>query len=310
MRIAFFGTPHFAIPSLNALVENGYDIVGAFCQPDRKQGRGHKVIFPPIKDCGLGHAINVFQYEKIKSPEAIEKLKELDIDLMITAAYGQILSQEILDIPKLGCINVHASLLPKYRGAAPIQWVIINGEKTTGVTTMFTDIGLDTGDMLLKDEIEIGENETGGQLYERLAHLGAKTLLRTLKELEAGTLKPEKQIEEESSYYPLLHKGMAKLDFKDTAKQLVDRVRALDPIMRCYADYNGKDIKLLKLRVADTDKKGKIGQVLISDRKQGLVIMAGDRAVEVLEIQAPGSKRMMVKDYLLGKQIPVGDIFE
>jgi len=292
------------------LVENDYEVAGVFCQPDRKQGRGHKIIFPPIKQRALEHGLDVFQFEKIKSEEAIDKLKSLDMDIMITAAYGQILSQEILDIPKKGCINVHASLLPKYRGAAPIQWVIINGEKTTGITTMFTDIGLDTGDMLLKDEIEILETETGGQLYERLAHLGAKTLKRTLYELEKGTLKPEKQIEKQSSYYPLLKKEMAKLSFENTAKQLVDKVRALDPVMRCYANYMGNDIKLLKLNISDTELRGKPGETLMSDHRNGLVIMAKDKPIEVVEIQAPGAKRMITKDYLLGKQIPVGDYFE
>jgi len=310
VRVAFFGTPDFAVPSLSMLAENGYEIVGVFCQPDRKRGRGHKVSFSPIKEKALELGLPVFQFEKIKSEEGTDCLRKLDVDLMITAAYGQILSKEILDIPRLGCINVHASLLPKYRGAAPIQWVIINGEKTTGITTMFTDIGLDTGDMLLKKEISIGEDETGGELYQRLAVLGAEVLKETLEKLEDGSLKREKQNDEESSYYPLLNKDMAKLDFNDTAKQLVDRVRALDPVMRCSAKYRESIIKLIKLKASNTDKRGKSGEVLISDPKNGLVIMAGDLPVEVLEIQFPGGKRMKTKDFLLGKSIPVGDFFE
>ena len=310
MRIAFFGTPHFGLPCLEMLVQSHHEIVGVFCQPDRKSGRGHKIIFPPIKQCAIENDLPVFQYEKIKSAEAIEELKDINFDLMITAAYGQILSAEILDIPKSGCINVHASLLPKYRGAAPIQWVIMNGEQTTGITTMFTDIGLDTGDMLLKDETSIGDDETGGQLYERLSILGATTLKRTLDALEKSELIPEKQLESESSYYPLLKKEMAKLSFELTAKQLVDKVRALDPVIKCYARYKGNDIKLLKLKVIDTEIIGKAGEVLISNHKDGLVIMSADKAIEVIDIQAPGSKRMRAKDYLLGKQIPVGDIFE
>jgi len=310
VRVAFFGTPDFAVPSLSMLAENGYEIVGVFCQPDRKRGRGHKVSFSPIKEKALELGLPVFQFEKIKSEEGTDCLRKLDVDLMITAAYGQILSKEILDIPRLGCINVHASLLPKYRGAAPIQWVIITGEKTTGITTMFTDIGLDTGDMLLKKEISIGEDETGGELYQRLAVLGAEVLKETLEKLEDGSLKREKQNDEESSYYPLLNKDMAKLDFNDTAKQLVDRVRALDPVMRCSAKYRESIIKLIKLKASNTDKRGKSGEVLISDPKNGLVIMAGDLPVEVLEIQFPGGKRMKTKDFLLGKSIPVGDFFE
>jgi methionyl-tRNA formyltransferase len=310
MRIAFFGTPHFALPCLDMLVENGYEVVGVFCQPDRRSGRGQKVIFPPVKKSAIDHGLPVFQFEKIKSEEGVEKLKSLDVDLMITVAYGQLLSQEILDTPKLGCINVHASLLPKYRGAAPIQWVLINGETKTGITTMFTDIGLDTGDMLLKDEIEICEDITGGQLYEKLANLGADTLKRTLEALEKGTLDRTKQNENESSYYPLLNKSMAKLDFNDTAKQIIDRARALDPIMKCFAQLNGQTIKLLKLKVISLDLKGKPGEVLLADRKNGLIVMAKDQAIEVVDIQAPGSKRMKSKDYLLGKKIPVGDFFE
>jgi methionyl-tRNA formyltransferase len=310
MKIAFFGTPEFAVPCLDMLVKNGYDVVGVFCQPDRKSGRGHKVSFSPVKKKALIYNLPVFQYEKIKSKESINKIKELDIDLMITVAYGQILSQEILDIPKLGCINVHASLLPKYRGAAPIQWVLMNGETKTGITTMFTDVGLDTGDMLLKQELSIGDSETGGELYEKLAFIGAEVLEKTLVKLKNGTLKREKQNEAESSYYPLLNKDMLPLSFKKTAKELINKVRALDPVMRCYVDYKKDRIKLLKLGYTNINLRGKPGEILVSDHKQGLIVMAKDKPIEVLEIQFPGGKRMRSKDYLLGKKIPVGDMFE
>ena len=310
MRIAFFGTPYFAVPSLKMLADEGYNVVGVFCQPDRKSGRGHKVSFSPVKEKALELGLPVFQLEKIKRPEAVKQIEDLNLDLMVTAAYGQILSQAILDAPKYGCINVHASLLPKYRGAAPIQWVIINGETSTGITTMFTDIGLDTGDMLLKRAVPIGPEETGGELYERLAVLGADVLKDTLEALREGTLVRSPQKEEEASYYPMLTKEIAKLDFTQSAKQLIDRVRALYPIMRCHASLNGEDVKLIQLKNAQTEAKGKPGEVLAADAKQGLIIQTGEGAVETVQIQYPGGKVMEAKASLLGKPIAVGDVFE
>ncbi len=310
MRIGFFGTPDFAVPSLKMLAGEGYTVAGVFCQPDRKSGRGHHVSFSPVKETALGLGLPVFQFEKIKSPEAVQQIKDLNLDLMVTAAYGQILSKEVLDAPKLGCINVHASLLPKYRGAAPIQWVIINGETSTGITTMFTDVGLDTGDMLLKRAVPIGKDETGGELYERLAILGADVLKDTLEAMESGTLTRTPQKEEDASYYPMLHKEMAKLDFGQTSRQLVDRVRALCPIMRCYASLNGEEIKLISLKISETATEGKPGEVLAADPKQGLIIKTGDGAVEAVQIQYPGGKAMDAKASLLGKPIAAGDCFE
>ncbi|MEX1306897.1 MAG: methionyl-tRNA formyltransferase [Eubacteriales bacterium] len=310
MRIGFFGTPHFAVPSLKMLVSEGYNVVGVFCQPDRKSGRGHKVSFSPVKETAIALGLPVFQFEKIKSAEAVKQIEDLELDLMITAAYGQILSQAILDAPKKGCINVHASLLPKYRGAAPIQWAIINGETSTGVTTMFTDIGLDTGDMLQKRAVPIGREETGGELYERLAVLGADVLKDTLEALEDGTLVRTPQKEEEATYFPMLNKDMAKLDFSQSAKQLVDRVRALHPIMRCYASLNGMDIKLIQMKQTEAESAGKPGEVLVADPKKGLTIQTGKGAVEVIMIQYPGGKAMEAKASLLGKPIAVGDVFE
>lgn len=310
MRIGFFGTPHFAVPSLKMLAGEGYSVVGVFCQPDRKSGRGHQVSFSPVKAAALALDLPVFQFEKIKRPEAVRQIEDLKLDLMVTAAYGQILSQEILDAPKYGCINVHASLLPKYRGAAPIQWAIINGETSTGITTMFTDIGLDTGDILQKRAVPIGPEETGGALYERLAVLGADVLKDTLEALQNGTLVRTPQKEEDATYYPMLDKKMAKLDFSQSAKQLVDRVRALFPVMRCHASLNGEEIKLVKLIHAKTDAEGKPGEVLAADARQGLIIQAKDGAVEVVQIQYPGGRVMDARASLLGKPIAAGDFFE
>ncbi len=310
MRIAFLGTPDFAVPSLEMLIKQQHDIAGVFCQPDRKSGRGHKVSFSPVKETALTQGLPVFQFDKIKSPEGVAALKSLDADLMITAAFGQILSQEILDIPRLGCINVHASLLPKYRGAAPVQWAIMNGETETGITTMMTNAGLDTGDILLKKKTKIGETETGGGLYQRLAVLGAQTLKETLEQLEAGKLKPEKQDEAQASYYPMLTKDMAKLDFSQSANDLINQVRALDPVMKCFVNYNGESVKLLKLSRTAVSPSGKPGEIIVSDPKSGLIVMTGDMPVMVDEIQMPGGKRMNAKDFLRGRSIPAGEFFE
>ena len=310
MRIAFLGTPDFAVPSLEMLINEKYDIAGVFCQPDRKSGRGHKVSFSPVKETALAQGLPVFQFEKIKSPEGVQALKSLNIDLMITAAFGQILSQEILDIPKWGCINVHASLLPKYRGAAPVQWAIINGETETGITTMLTNAGLDTGDMLIKKKIAIGESETGGSLYQRLAILGAETLKETLELLTADQLKPVKQDEADATYYPMLTKAMAKLDFSQKADALINKVRALDPVIKCFVMYRDEPMKLLKLRCSETAESGEPGEILVSNPKDGLIVMAGDKPVIIDEIQMPGGRRMMTKDFLRGRAIPAGGFFE
>ena len=195
MRVVFLGTPDFAVPSLEALIENGYNVVAVFTQPDRPAKRGHKLMAPPVKECAIKHGIEVYQFEKIKQEAGLKALKSLEPDILITAAFGQILSKDILDIPSKGCINVHGSLLPKYRGAAPIQWAIINGETVTGITTMYTNIGLDTGDIILKKEIEIGFDETAGELFERMAPLGAELLIETLKEIENGKIKRTPQDE-------------------------------------------------------------------------------------------------------------------
>ena len=220
MRVVFMGTPEFAVPSLEQLIKDGHEVVGVFAQPDKPKGRGYKLAAPPVKEAALAHNIPVYQPVKMRDGEALGILKELNPEVIIVVAYGKILPKEILELPAKGCINVHGSLLPKYRGAGPIQWSVINGEKVTGVTTMYMGEGLDTGDMILKEETEIGENETYGELHDRLCMIGAHCLSETMKLIEAGTAPREVQNDEESSYAPMLNKEIAKIDFSKSAEEL------------------------------------------------------------------------------------------
>ncbi len=310
MRIAFLGTPDFAVPSLQMLIDRGYDVVGVFAQPDRPKGRGGKLTPPPTKVLAGQHGIPVFQPEKIRRPDGQEMLKSLAPDLMITAAFGQILSKENLAVPPLGCINVHGSLLPKYRGAAPIQWAVINREKTTGVTTMLTDIGIDTGDMLLKKEIEILPDETAGELFDRIAILGAQVLEETLQALEAGTLQPVPQNEAEATHCAMLQKEDGHIDFQKTAQEIHDRIRGVSPWPGAYGLLDGQVLKLWKAKKATNwETQGEPGEILSADGKNGLIVAAADGAVEILELQAAGAKRMDAKAYLRGKSLPVGGKF-
>lgn len=301
MRIVFMGTPDFAVPSLEALYETGYEVVGVFTQPDRPKGRGNKMVMPPVKEVALRHGTPVFQPERIKR-EGVEALKALAPDVCVTAAFGQILSQEILDIPKCGTINVHASLLPKHRGAAPIAWGIAMGDTIFGVTTMMTDKGMDTGDMLLKKETPRGETETCGELTERLALMGAALLKETLSKLEDGTLKRIPQNEAEASYEPMLKKEMGEIDWARPAKEIVCKILGFNP----WPGARTGNMKWLKAKVAETVSAAP-GTVLEASQKQGLVIAAGEQAVEIIELQAPGSKAMAAKAYLAGHPMKAGE---
>lgn len=297
MRIVFMGTPEFAVPCLRILADNGYDIVGVYTQPDRPKGRGNKMTASPVKEEALKLGIPVFQPEKIRK-ESVEELKALKPDLCVTAAFGQILSQELLDIPKLGNINVHASLLPKHRGSAPIAWAIMEGDREVGVTTMYMDAGIDTGDMLLKKTTEPGESETCGELTERLSGMGAELLLETVRQLEEGTLKREPQDHEKMTYDPMLHKGMGIVDWTQTADRVRGQINGLVPWPCASVPMDGGRLKLL--RAAKADGNGKPGEILIADPKQGLVVACGSGAVRILEVQAPGGKKMRTEDYLRG----------
>lgn len=318
MRIIFMGTPDFARESLKALYEAKYEIVGVVTNPDRPKGRGMKLIPSEVKEYATEKGLEIYQPEKIKNnTEFIEKMKELEPDVICVVAYGKILPKEILEIPKLGCINVHASLLPKYRGAAPIQWAVLNGDKTTGVTTMYMDEGMDTGDMILKQEISIGDDETTGDIWEKLAKIGGSLLVETLKKIENGTALREKQVGE-ATMAPMISKDMAKINWsRQSAQDIKNLVRGLNPIMGAYSTLEGKKIKFWKVSVA-TDEEITMenmnflqnGTVLLSDPKDGIFIKTKDGILKVIEIQGENAKRMSIQDYLRGNEIKEFEIFE
>lgn len=321
------GTPDFALESLKALCEAKYDIIGVVTNIDKPKGRGMKMVASPVKEYAIEKNLQVYQPIKVRNnPEFLEEVKKLNPDLICVVAYGKILPQELLDIPKYGCVNVHGSLLPEYRGAAPIQWAVLNGDKKTGVTTMFMNAGMDTGDMILKEEVEIGEDETTGKLWDRLKTIGANLLIKTVKEIENGTATRTKQ-PEEGTMAPMLSKEMAKIDWKNkTANDIKNLVRGLNPIMGAYTFLDGKKIKFWKVQTLTENEllekfqeleeykyhlnKMQAGTVLFSDDKKGLFIKANGGILQVLEIQGENSKRMAVGDFLRGNPVGVGNMFE
>lgn len=321
------GTPDFALESLKALYEAKYDIIGVVTNIDKPKGRGMKMVASPVKEYAIEKNLQVYQPIKVRNnPEFLEEVKKLNPDLICVVAYGKILPQELLDIPKYGCVNVHGSLLPEYRGAAPIQWAVLNGDKKTGVTTMFMNAGMDTGDMILKEEVEIGEDETTGELWDRLKMIGANLLIKTVKEIENGKATRTKQ-PEEGTMAPMLSKEMAKIDWENkTAQEIKNLVRGLNPIMGAYTFLDGKKIKFWKVQTLTENEllekfqeleeykyhlnKMQAGTVLFSDDKKGLFIKANDGILQVLEIQGENSKRMAVGDFLRGNSVEAGKIFE
>ena len=312
MKIVFMGTPDFAKESLEAVYNAGHEILAVVTNPDRPKGRGMKLVASPVKEFALEKNLKIYQPEKVKNNvEFIEEIKRFKPDVICVVAYGKILPKEILEISKFGCINVHGSLLPQYRGAAPIQWAVLNGDKTTGITTMYMDTGMDTGDMILKEKIEIGEDDTTGDVWEKLSKIGADLLVKTLKQIEEGTA-PRIPQGTDFSMAPMLDKEMSKIDWESKdAKQIKNLVRGLNPIMGTYSYLNGKKIKIWKVDVVEADSKDiKNGTVLKSDSKDGLYIKAKDGVIKVLEIQGENAKRMNVQDFLRGNQIEVGSIFE
>ena len=307
MKIVFMGTPDFATESLKALDKANYDVLSVVTNPDRPKGRGMKLIASPVKQYAEDRGMKIYQPKKVKgNTEFIEELKRQNPDVICVVAYGKILPKEVLEIPKYGCINVHGSLLPKYRGAAPIQWSILNGDKTTGVTTIYMDEGMDSGDMILKKEVEIGENETTGELWDRLSKIGADLLVKTLKEIENGTAPREKQ-SNEFTMAPMLSKDMAEINWQEqSAEQIKNLVRGLNPIMGAYTFVNNKKIKLWKVEVKPINQKFKDfenGSVLLADSKNGLELKAKDGTIKVIELQGENGKRMKAEDYLRGNKI-------
>ncbi len=304
MRIVFMGTPEFAVPALKTLLEYpGAEVVGVFTQPDRPKGRGNRVVPGPVKIAAAEAGVPVFQPEKIRKT-GVETLRELKPDLCVTAAFGQILSREILEIPPLGNINVHASLLPRHRGSAPIAHAIMSGDRTTGITTMMMGEGIDTGDMLLQEETGIGESETCAELTERLSLIGAGLLRRTLGALADGTLQRIPQDHAKMTYDPMLRKEMGITDFSGTADEERGRINGLNP-WPCVSIPCGEEGRLKLLRAVTAEGEGTPGTVLQAGPKEGLVIACGSGAVRILEVQAPGGKRMKAEDYLRGHDLVI-----
>lgn len=302
------GTPDFAVPSLEMLINEGYKVVAVVTQPDKPKGRGNKMAAPPVKEIALKHGVEVLQPSKVKTAEFIEQIRELNPDLLITAAYGKILSKELLEVPKYGCINVHGSLLPAYRGAAPINWVVINGEKKTGITTMFTDVGIDTGDMLLKKELDIGPDMTVGELHDKIAVIGAEVLKDTLIELKKGTLKRIPQEDSQSSYAPMISKELGLIDWSKKALEIHNLVRGTDPWPGAYTFLEGNRMRVWKTMLVEekTDNNQENGLILSVD-DEGVLVKCSEGCILIKELQFDSSKRMAVKDYIRGHHIKTGE---
>ena len=304
MRIVYLGTPDFAEKPLEKLIENGYDVVAVITNKDKPVGRKQILTAPPVKKLALAYGIQVLQYDKIRV-EGVEDLKALKPDLMITCAFGQILSKEILDIPPLGVINIHASLLPKYRGASPIHFAILNGETETGITIMKTDIGIDTGDIIAQEKIDILDGETCGELFDRLSVLGAELLIKTLPSILDKSAKFVKQDDESASYTKIIDKQMANIDWTKSAKDVVNQVRAFNPMPTAFTIFEGNPFKIHQ--AVECDLAGQVGKVIKADNS--LVIGCGEKSVELKIVQKAGGKPMNIGDFLRGNKISVGEEF-
>lgn len=327
LRVLFMGTPDFARESLKSLIDANYNIIGVVTNPDKPKGRGMKMVYSPVKEFAIEKKLKVYQPEKVRNnTEFIDEIKNLNPDVICVVAYGKILPKEILDIPKYGCINVHASILPKYRGAAPIQWAVLNGDEETGVTTMYMDVGMDTGDIIEVEKTKIGKEETTGELWERLSGMGGKLLVQTLKKIENRTVTRTKQ-GDDFTMAPMLSKDMAKINWEEkTAKEIHNLVRGLNPIMGAYTFLNEKKIKLWKVKVRSEEELVELfpeleeylfklknvteGTILFASDKKGLFIKANGGIIEVLEIQGENAKRMPINDFLRGNEIMAGQILE
>lgn len=301
MRIVFMGTPSFAVPSLQKLIDRGEEVVGVYTQPDRPKGRGYKLAPPPVKELALQHALPVFQPETLKENVVFEQLKALAPDLIIVVAYGKLLPERVLELPKYHCINVHGSLLPKYRGAAPIQWSVLNGDKESGVTTMYLAKGVDTGDMIAKKVVTIGEDETASELYDRLSYIGAELLAETVEAIKSGTVVATPQNDAEATHAPMLTKEMAKIDFSKPAQDVHNQIRGLSDWPCAYTMLEGKRLKVYHSKVSS--RNGTPAELL--SEKQ-FIVGCGNGSVEFTEVQYEGSKRMDGGAFLRGKRLPLG----
>lgn len=306
MRLVFMGTPDFAVGCLEALIKAGHDVVAVYSQPDKPVGRKREVLPTPVKQCALNHGIEVRQPASLRNAEQTEALRQLRPDAVVVVAYGKLIPTDMLEVAPLGFINVHGSLLPKYRGAAPIQWAVVNGEKETGVTTMLLNEGMDTGDMLEKAVTPIGENETAGELFERLSVLGAQLIVSTLEKLEKGEIIPEKQDEAQATLAPIISKEMAILDFLKSAESLSNLVRGFNPWPIAYTTLDGKRLKVYSARVA-----GKTNAIAgaVTRSERSLCVACGDGVeLELLDIQLEGSKRMPASEWLKGRAVAEGTV--
>ena len=307
MKVIFMGTPDFAVGALDSIVKAGHEVVLVVTQEDKPKGRGKEIQFTPVKEAAIKHGIEVYQPHRVKHEEAVAKLREYEADVFVVAAYGQILSKELLDMPKYGCVNIHASLLPKYRGAAPIQWSIIDGEKITGVTTQMMAEGVDTGDILDVIEVEIDKEETGGSLFEKLAVAGSEVILTTLKKLENGTVTRTPQDHSKSTYAKMLDKQLGNIDFSMSAEAIERLIRGLNPWPSAYTMYKGKTLKVWKAEVLDKEYDGQLGQI-VDKTKKTVVVKTGEGALAILELQLEGKKRMTTEAFLCGAGFEIGEM--
>ena len=308
MKVIFMGTPDFAVPTLEALIEK-HEVLAVVTQPDKPKGRGKKMVFPVVKEKALEHNITVYQPQKVKTPEFVEVLKEYQPDIMVVVAFGQILSEEILNIPKYGCINVHGSILPQYRGAAPIQWSIINGEEFGGVTTMYMAKGLDSGDMILKAKEKIKPDDTYGSLYDRLSVIGADLLIKTLDLIENGEVKRIPQNDEEATFAPMIKPELEHINWNGKNTDIVNLIKGLNPQPVAYTMLNDEKLKIWFAETIDGDYNGEPGTI-VDVRKRDFVVMTAEGAVAVKEVQAQGGKRMSADAYMRGHAIEKGTILK
>jgi methionyl-tRNA formyltransferase len=306
MNVVFMGTPDFAVESLSKIYESGHNILAVVSQPDRQSGRGMKLQPTPVKAYAIEKNIKVFQPEKVrKNTDFINEIKSLKPDVIVVVAFGQILPQELLEIPKFGSVNVHGSLLPKYRGAAPIQWALINGEKVTGITTMYMDAGMDTGDMILKSEINIEEDDTFGSLHDKMKKLGARLIVETLEKISDGNAPRKKQIGD-FTLAPMIKKEMCKIDWSKTSEEIRNLIRGLNPVPGAYTMMDNKLIKICSATVNQDAKTNEIpGTIIAADDKQGVLVATGDGALKILEIHEQSCKKMNFKEYLCGRKMIV-----
>ena len=309
MRVIFMGTPDFAVPSLEALLTK-HEVVLVVTQPDKPKGRGKKMVPTPVKACALEHGIPVLQTEKVKEPEFVEQLRSYEPDLIAVTAFGQILSEPILEMPKYGCINVHGSLLPKYRGAAPMQWSIIDGEKVTGITTMYMAKGLDSGDMLLKAEVEITDEDTFATIHDKMAVTGANLLLDTLDQLEAGTLERIPQDHDAATYAPMITKETGHIDWSKNRQDIINLIRGLNPVPAAYTIYEEEVLKIFGAVISDVQADDAANGEIVAVVKKGFVVKCGDGCLLITEVQARGGKRMMTDAYLRGHAMKEGILLQ